>query len=244
MNARKRFVSVTTSSQYPKQNICKGKVQRIYGVKMVSSEIKQQVLAIMYGDCYVDQNHNSGKARLDIYHSEKNLDLLMKKKEILEQVNGVVVKIVEKVDNRILQSGETRKGFRLQTNFSRYFYKLYNAPFKYISKQLVKPLALSIMWQDDGTSCWSKKGNFSTATLATDDWEEWKVVELIKAWNNFYGWSPVKMDYKCRGISYIRLRLVKNQFISLIDVISEHCVPSMQYKITLKTLGSENNTGS
>lgn len=56
-----------------------------------SSEIKQQVLAIMYGDCFVDQNQNSGKARLDIYHTEKNLDLLLKKKEILESVTGVIL---------------------------------------------------------------------------------------------------------------------------------------------------------
>lgn len=204
-----------------------------------SSEIKQQVLAIMYGDCFVDQNQNSGKARLDIYHTEKNLDLLLKKKEILESVTGVNVKITEKLDSRPLKNGEIRKGYRLQTNFTSYFYKLFNSPFKYVSKQLVKPLALSILWQDDGTVCWSKKGYFSTATLATDDWEGWKVKELIKAWNNQYGWSPVAMDYKCRDKMYIRLRLIKAQYEQLSNVLSEHCVPSMQYKITHKTLESE-----
>lgn len=205
---------------------------------MNSSEIKQQVLAIMYGDCHVDQNHNSGKARLDIYHNEKNLDLLLKKKEILENVYGVKVSIVEKIDPRPLKNGCIRKGYRLKTNFTSYFYKLFTAPFKYVSKQLVKPLALAIMWQDDGTVCWDKSGNFSTATLATDDWEEWKVKELIKAWNNRYGWSPVKMDYKCRGVMYLRLRLIKGQFEDLSGTIKEHCVPSMLYKVTHKTLES------
>lgn len=205
---------------------------------MKSCEIKSQTIAIMFGDCHVDVNENSGKARLDIYHSEKNLDLLEKKKEVLEKINGVTTRITEKIDSRPLKRGGTRKGYRLQTNFSRYFFKLWTAPFKYIAKQLVKPEALAILWQDDGTICWKKEGRFSTATLATDDWEEWKVQELRKAWNNSFGWSPVKMDYKCRGKNYIRLRLVKEQAEKLSNVIRNHVVESMKYKIiTFKTLG-------
>ena len=65
------------------------------------------------------------------------------------------------------------------------------------------------MWQDDGTLCIDKNGYFSTATLATDDWSNQKVEELRKAWNNAYGWCPVKMDYKCRDKMYLRLRLIK-----------------------------------
>lgn len=198
---------------------------------MKSCEMKSQTIAIMFGDCHVDVNDNSGKARLDIYHTEKNFDLLLKKKEILERINGVKVSIKEKVDKRPLAGGGVRKGYRLQTNFSRYFYKLWVSPFKYIAKQLVKPEALAIMWQDDGTVCWSKKGYFSTATLATDDWEEYRVDELRKAWNKAYGWCPAKMDYKCRGVNYIRLRLVKNQVEKLSSVIRNHIVDSMKYKL-------------
>ena len=206
---------------------------------MKSCEIKSQVIAIMHGDCYTDVNQNSGKARLDIYHSAKNYDLLLKKKEILEQVNGVTVRITKKVDNRKLKSGLTHEGFRLQTNFSRYFFKIHNLPFKYVAKQLVKPRALAILWQDDGTICRRNKTEFSTATLATDDWEEWKVQELRKAWNRAHGWCPVKMDYKCRGKHYLRLRLVLNETEKLTTIIHEHIVDSMQYKlITFKTLAS------
>jgi len=49
--------------------------------KIVSSEIKRQMLAMMWGDAFVDCNHNSGKARLDIYHHETQLDLLIQKKK-------------------------------------------------------------------------------------------------------------------------------------------------------------------
>lgn len=206
---------------------------------MKSCEIKCQTIAIMNGDCFVEMNENSGKARLDIYHAEKNLDLLLKKKEILEHINGVSVRITEKVDTRLLKNGSVRKGYRLQTNFSRYFYKLQVAPFKYIAKQLVKPEALALMWQDDGTLCIDKEGYFSTATLATDDWTTNRVEELRKAWNNAYGWCPVKMDYKCRDKMYLRLRLVKNEMEKLSDIIRNYIVESMQYKIiTFKTLES------
>jgi hypothetical protein len=218
-------------------------VQRIYEVIMKSCEIKSQVIAIMHGDCFTDVNYNSGKARLDIYHCEKNYDLLLKKKEILELINGVTVRITEKVDNRKLKSGLVRRGYRLQTNFSRYFFKIQAFPFKYIAKQLVKPEALAIMWQDDGTICRrSKTGMFSTATLATDGWELWKVQELRKAWNNAYGWCPAIMDYKCRGKFYIRLRLVANEAEKLTDIIHDLVVDSMKYKLmTFKTLASEND---
>lgn len=209
---------------------------------MKSCEIKCQVIAMMHGDCYTDVNHNSGKARLDIYHNEKNLDLLLKKKAILERITGVVVTVTEKIDKRPLLDGSVRKGYRLQTNFSRYFYKLKTAPFKYLAKQMVKPEALAIMWQDDGTVCW-KEGYFSTATLATNDWDGWKVDELRKEWNKQYGWCPTKMDYKCRGKTYLRLRFIKEQAEKLSDIIRNYVVESMKYKlITFKTLGSENDS--
>ena len=204
---------------------------------MTSSEMKQKVLAIMFGDCHVDQNHNSGKARLDVYHQEENYDLLLYKKSILEQVNGVKVTIKGKDDFRNLKTKSHRKGYRLQTNFSRYFYKNYNAPFKFVGKQLVKPKALAILWQDDGTLM--KKGsNFSSATLAVDAWEEWRIDNFRKAWNNFYGWSPIKFNYKCRGKEYYRLRLRKQEFLMLSEQIEPYCVDSMKYKVTLKTSGS------
>lgn len=210
---------------------------------MKSCEIKSQTIAIMNGDCYVDVNENSGKARLDIYHSDKNLDLLLKKKEILEKINGVTVRITEKIDNRPLKSGNVRKGYRLQTNYSRYFYKLNTAPFKYIAKQIVKPEALALLWQDDGTLCIDKQGYFSTATLAIDDWSNERVKELLKAWNNHYGWCPVKMDYKCRDKVYLRLRLIKNEMEKLSNIIRNYVVESMKYKlITFKTLGSYNDS--
>lgn len=188
----------------------------------------------MHGDCHVDTNYNSGKARLDIYHTRKNYDLILKKKAILEQVNGVKVTIVEKEDSRPLKNGGTRRGYRLKTNFSRYFFTMKVAPFKFVSKQLVKPKALALLWMDDGTVCWHRKGDkayFSTATLATDDWQSYRLACLRRAWNNAYGWCPSAMPYRCRGVLYTRLRLTKNQTEKLTEVIRNHVVESMQYKL-------------
>jgi hypothetical protein len=208
---------------------------------MLSSKIKSKVLAIMYGDSFVDVNTNSGKARLDIYHSVEQFDHLMLKKGILDNITGVVTRVVEKNDSRILLSGKTREGFRLQTNFTNYFFKLKHAPFKYVAKQIVKPEALAILWADDGTLCIDRKnGNYSAAYLCTDSMEVWQVEEIRKAWNNLYGWTPALMDYKCRNKTYPRLRLIKTQAEKLSEIVWEHTTPSLRYKLlpckTLETL--------
>lgn len=207
---------------------------------MLSSEIKSQVLAMMYGDVFVDVNENSGKARLDIYHSEPQLELLMMKKQVLESITGITTHLSEKNDPRILKNGKTRKGYRLQTNFSRYFYKLKKAPFKYVARQLVKPKALAILWSDDGTLCIHNKRYFSSALLCTDSFEIWQVEELRKSWNDAYGWCPVLVEYACRGKTYPRLRLVKAHAEALADIVTEHTVEALKYKLLpYKTLESK-----
>jgi len=212
--------------------------------KLVSSKIKSQALAIMWGDAFVDCNHNSGKARLDIYHSKTQLDLLLQKQEILESITGVTCVIKEKNDNRPLLNGKTREGYRLQTNFTRYIYKLEQAPFKYVAKRLVTPEALALLWASDGTLCIRQSGNyigsFASAVLCTDSWEIWQVEEFKKQWNKQYGWCPTLTNYACRGKNYPRLRLIKSQAELLSDTIIEHTVESMKYKLlpskTLETL--------
>ena len=194
---------------------------------------KNQLFAILYGDCYVDSNHNSNKSRLDIYHTEKNLDFILKKKEILESI-GVTCNLKEKIDTRPLKNGQTRKGYRLQTNFSDILYSLHSTPFEQVSKHLVTPEGLAILWQDDGTVCWHNARKFSTATLATDDWEKWKLDSLREEWYNVYGWCPKEQDYKCRGKHYLRLRLVKNQVEKLSNLIHPFVVESMRYKLIIR----------
>lgn len=191
---------------------------------------------MMLGDAYVDVNNNSGKARLDIYHTARNLDLLEKKASILEEVTGLSTRIIEKKDERPLKGGRVREGFRLQTNFSRYLYNLHQTPFKFKAKQVVKPRALAILWQDDGSISINSRGYFSTATIATDSLEYWMVCEIRKQWNKLYGWCPALQDYNCRGKTYPRLRLVKSHTELLSEIIKDYVTDSMNYKLfTSKT---------
>jgi len=102
---------------------------------------------------------------------------------------------------------------------------------------LVKPSALALLWASDGTLCTRPNGTFSTAVLCTDSWEQWQVEEFRKQWNTTYGWCPTITNYACRGKTYPRLRLTKSQAESLTNIILEHTVPSMQYKLfSCKTL--------
>lgn len=191
---------------------------------MKSSEIKSQVLAMMHGGAHVDNNHASGKSRLNIYHDARQLELLELKRDILESITGVTATIRVKNDG-------TCEGYRLQTNYSRYFYKLNTAPFKYVVKQLVRPKALAILWSDDGTLCIRSNGEFSSAVLCLDAWPLWQIDMLVIAWNRQYGWSPVVTAYKDRGTTYLRLRLIKEQAVRLSDKLMSYTVPALQYKL-------------
>ena len=196
---------------------------------MNKSEMKQVCIAMMYGDAYLDTNQSSGKSRFDIYHSDDQKDYITYKKSLLDLV--VESSISEKIDNRFLKFGKQRKGWRLQTRFCRYLFSLKQAPTKFLVKQLVKPLALAILWQDDGTICWDKQRNYSTAYLCTDSWDEEFLKNFCREFNNLYGWCPVIMNYKCRGKNYLRLRFRKNEMVKLSNIIKSYVQPSMMYKI-------------
>lgn len=195
---------------------------------MNKSELKQAFLAMMYGDAYLDVNINSGKARFDIYHNAKNEDYLIWKSEIISIIADNNIK--DKIDKRKLVNGNVRVGKRLQSSFSRYFYNLSVTPEKFKIKQLVKPLALSILWQDDGTISWHGK-NFSTAVLCTDSWREDFIINFREEFNKYYGWCPTIMHASCRGSKYTRLRFKKKEMEKLSDIIKSYIVPSMKYKI-------------
>lgn len=199
--------------------------------KLKATELKQCVLAFMKGDGYTEVNYTSGKARLDIYHCEAQLAYINWKCEVLNQITGVTCTVKEKVDKRPLVGGNTRKGYRLQTNFSRYLFNLHQTPEKFKVKQLVKPRALAILWQDDGTLCIDSSGYFSTATLCTDSWD-WDFIGMFnKYFNGNYGWCMRELKYKCRGKEYPRLRMRKDEMIKLGGIIACHLQPCMEYKL-------------
>lgn len=198
---------------------------------ITSSEHKQAILAMMHGDAYVDVNSNSGKVRLDIYHCAEQYDYLLWKREILESVKGVTCSISEKIDNRRLKSGGTRKGYRLQTNFSRYLYNLHVSPMKFQIKQLVKPLALAVLWQDDGTLVYCSKGYYSTANLCTDAWDKGNLQQFREYFNRQYGWTMRNQDYACRGKTYPRLRMRKAEMEKFSSIVEDLICKCLKYKI-------------
>ncbi len=224
----------TISSQLPKPILVRYRFREYTGkLKMNSSNIKQSVLAMMFGDAFTDTNFNSGKARLEIYHCEDQYEYLLKKKDILENISGITCNISVKTDNRILSSGLTRKGYRLQTNFSRYFFNLVQTPNKFKLKQLVKPEALAILWQDDGTLIFDKKGHFSTAVLATDSWDKTAIDYFIQQFNKLYGWSPVIMQTHNKGKIVYKIRFTKDKAILLSNIIKPYISTCLNYKVFL-----------
>ena len=204
-----------------------------------ASELKSAITAMMLGDAYVEYNPMSGKARLDIYHKESNLDYLLWKKELLEQVTGIKCSITEKQDKRKLLNGSTRVGYRLLTNFSSYLASLHTAAFKMKAKRCTAPLGLAVLWQDNGTLYQAKNGGrgnvvFKFANLCTERLSDKENAEIIKAWNRAYGWSPRYAEYRRNQNDetvYHRLALTKEKAILLTKILDGLLVESMRYKL-------------
>jgi hypothetical protein len=197
---------------------------------MKSTELKQIILAMMYGDAYTDINYNSGKARLDIYHCAKQYEYLLWKQQVLQCVTGLNVRVVEKVDNRSLVNGNTRKGYCLQTSYSRYLFNLHQTPNKFKIKQLVKPLALAVLWQDDGSLMLRQGATdmiYSSAVLSTDSWDQYTLATFTKYFNTRFGWCMILMNTNNHG----GLRMRKDMMVSFSNIIRPYVQPCMLYKL-------------
>lgn len=197
-----------------------------------SSQIKSCFHAIMLADCYTEVNSNSGKARLDIYHRKTNEDYMAMKLEIMMNIKSLDFNVKEKIDKRPLKSGAVREGFRCITTFSGYLYKLHNIPFKTKVKAIINnPIALAILWQDDGTCYVNDKGEYKYANLCVESWSEEQCKIFIRLWNDKFGWVPKIALYQSRNKTYHRLSIMKYEMQKFSDHIRNYVVGSMKYKI-------------
>lgn len=194
--------------------------------KLNSKELRGTILGTLFGDAYVQYNDHRTTARLDIYHKADFKDLLEHKAEIISQVGGVKVRITEKIDKRLLKSGDTRKGFRLQTNFHPYFVTIKHAAIFYD----LSARGLAWYWMDDGSLWW--KDEWKYAYFAMDSYQDIDVFGLMNMLKTRYDIDSKHMRYLGRGGKfYNRLTLNKSNFLKFREVIRPYIVPSMYYKL-------------
>jgi hypothetical protein len=193
-----------------------------------AKDLKSAVTAMEFGDGY-----------LDIYHSSEHLDYIMWKRGILLQVPNVTAAVTEKKDPRELKSGATRSGYRLQTTFHRYFYKIGTQSFKQRTKNLMTPVGLAVWWQDDGVLCQSD--GFKYANLSTQGYSLEENACIIRTWNDHFGWSPKLKFYQQKNYdretvnTHHRLALTKAQIVELSRVIAPFVHESFRYKLLIPT---------
>lgn len=194
--------------------------------KLNSKELRGTILGTLFGDAYVNYNKDKTSARLDIYHKSDFLDLLERKAEVISQVGDIKVRITEKIDKRLLQSGDTRKGYRLQTNFHPYFVKLkLFSDFTNLSDQ-----GLAWYWMDDGSLWW--KDEWKYAYIAMDSYKDIDVFEFMAFMDTRYDIQLNHMRYLGRGGKfYNRVAFPKAEFLKFREIIRPYIVPSMNYKL-------------
>jgi len=198
--------------------------------KLNSKELRGTILGTLLGDTYLNFNKNRTSARLDCYHKDTSLDLLQEKLNVISQVGNISVRITEKIDNRLLKSGDTRKGFRLQTSFNLYFAKLgLMETSKKIS--LLSDRGLAWFWMDDGSLWWKEDTGFKYAYFAMDSYDDPDVLFFID-WLYSKNVIGKHMKYLGRGGKfYNRVTINKNEFLKFREIIKPYIVPSMYYKL-------------
>lgn len=198
--------------------------------KLNSKELRGAVLGTMLGDTYVAYNKERTSARLDIYHKEIFSDYINEKAEVISQIGNVNVRITEKVDSRILQSGDTRKGLRLQTNFHPYFSRLGLMDTKE-KISLLTNRGLAWFWMDDGSMWWKETGGFNYAYFAMDSYDDSDVfffIDYLKSKNI----DGVLMKYLGKGGKlYNRVTMNKENFLYFREFIRPYIVKTMLYKL-------------
>ena len=194
------------------------------------SDIQKFIIATMIADCYVDKNDSTKKARLDIYHSGKQYDYIVTKKELLERIPNIKCSLNEKKDDRLLKSGLTRIGYRLRTNFDSYFYSLNLLSEEALIRGIMNPISLAVLWQDDGGSSY-RNGYFSYAVLCTESWPNSFTINFLKKLKEKYNIIGETMALSLSfGIGY-RIRFTKSNFEKLVPIIDDYILKDMKYKI-------------
>ncbi|MFA6074157.1 MAG: hypothetical protein WC758_08620 [Candidatus Woesearchaeota archaeon] len=188
---------------------------------------RQLVFGTLLGDgCIAPHGRKNKSYRLLIGHCEAQKELVLWKKQILNDYVNVIKKNIDKRGNSIMYSFST-----ITHNDFKYFYDLfYENGRKVIREEMVQyltPLALAVWIIDDGSRYQMK----NIMRIATDSFTK-SENELLQYFfkNNFDLQAEVRGYIRNnRQFHYLSFN-VKNSIL-LSDIIRPYIINSMKYKI-------------
>ena len=205
-------------------------------------ELKSAVIGMVIGDGCISYRAGRKNAYYQMNHCDKQYDYLIWKKQILDNITSSSVSKTEKIMNK-----KRYPGYHLSTRQHPYFTKLYKRFYhnkvKVLDEYLVKminPLALSIMYMDDGTfgkhhGNGNGKDSFYLCTQNFDYANNSLLRKSLKI-NFDLEWNLNKANKSKDGTYNYRLRLASRCNDKFLNIIRPHLIPCMQYKLGSKTL--------
>ena len=204
-----------------------------------SSELDGMIYGMLLGDGCIRKPTKAGTCNFVLHHSAKQKEYFFSKLALLEEVSHVKTNYWEK-SHFSKKNQKTYYSIYGQSNFLNYFKKLrdvfYNSEgTKIVTETILKkltPLGLALWWMDDGC-LYVKRHKNSTierrAFLSTCSFTEEEHV-LIKQ----YFFSRWNLNVTIRQHPKTKYRYISfpvEDFKKFVEIIKEHVVPSMQYKI-------------
>lgn len=126
-------------------------------MKLNSGELKSAIVGMVIGDGSLTLRHKNGNAYLQMTHSENQYDYLLWKRDIIDQLAHCTIHPnhgTKYIGGKIYEGRFYHLDSKRHPTFTKLYRRFYHQGHKCLDEYLVKkitPLALAIMWMDDGT---------------------------------------------------------------------------------------------
>jgi hypothetical protein len=216
---------------------------RVETMNLKGIELKSAIIGMVIGDGSLTKRWKNENAYFQMSHCERQLEYMNWKINIIRNITGGTVHDTQRTIN-----GKIFKGYHFGSNRHPYFTKLhsrfYYHKIKVLDEYLVKminPLALSIMYMDDGTFGKHHQNGKDSFFLCTNNFDYANQLLLRKSLKINFGieWNLNKAEKRKDGTYNYRLRLSNRFNDEFLQIILPYVklVPCMHYK-----LGSHANT--
>jgi recombination protein RecA len=211
--------------------------ERVETMNLNRNERKSAIIGMIIGDgCLSKHNgrkgNKVGNAYFQMTHCANQYEYMLWKKAILDEVSKCTI-----WENNKKTEDKTYKGYRLYSRTNPLYTKLHSRFYLYGKKsvdeylvKMITPLALAIMYMDDGCIGKNKETGKETFYLCLDNFDYANLLLIKKSLKIKFEleWNINRTSYK-----FYQLRLLNKHNQKFVDIISQYVkqVPCMYYKL-------------
>lgn len=190
------------------------------------NEVKSAIIGMVMGDGCLSMRHEGDKANahLQMNQSDNQLEYLLWKKAIIDNVTESTLNIINYTSSLDKKPYTMyHLGSRVHPMFTKLYKRFYHEKHKVVDEYLVKmitPLALSILFMDDGTRC-SFKGRDDSFFLCVQSFDYANQLLIKKSLKIKFDldWNINRVGTSKKGTILYRLRLANRHNQKFTDIV-------------------------